>query len=103
LKTTAARKNVLSKWLKTKAILKDPKVRILVPETRKMNEKSLRLMLNRYSMVYIKPEAGSYGKGVMRVEQSKGSYRYQKEEKKFVFDSFPSMYRSIIFVTIFLG
>ncbi|RIE04884.1 hypothetical protein D3H35_05325 [Cohnella faecalis] len=27
-----------------------------------MNEKSLREMLSRYSMVYIKPEAGTYGK-----------------------------------------
>ncbi|MBB6732715.1 YheC/YheD family protein [Cohnella zeiphila] len=94
--SSSARKSVLSKWLKTKAILKDPNVRILVPETRRMNEKSLREMLGRYSMVYIKPESGTYGKGVMRVEQSNGSYSYQKEEQKRVFDSFQSMYRSIV-------
>ncbi|MFC5700157.1 YheC/YheD family protein [Cohnella faecalis] len=93
---STARKNVLSKWLKTKAILKDPKVRRVVPETHRMNEKSLREMLSRYSMVYIKPEAGTYGKGVMRVEQDNGSYWYQKEEKKRAFDSFSSMYRSIV-------
>jgi len=93
---TTARKNVLSKWLKTKAILKDPKIRILVPETRRMNGKSLREMLYRYSMVYIKPEAGTFGKGVMRVEKGNGSYWYQKEEKKRVFESFSSMYRSIV-------
>ncbi|OBY76838.1 endospore coat-associated protein [Paenibacillus sp. KS1] len=93
---TSVRKNVLSKWLKTKAILKDPKVRMRVPETRRMNEKSLGEMLRRYSMVYIKPEAGTYGKGVMRVEQGNDSYSYQEKEKKRVFDSFPSMYRSIV-------
>ncbi|WP_274366233.1 YheC/YheD family protein [Paenibacillus thermotolerans] len=93
---TSARKHVYSKWLKTKAILKDRKVRMFVPETRRMNEKSLREMLRRYSMVYIKPVAGRQGKGVMRVEQSNGSYSYQKGEKKRVFDSFPSMYQSIV-------
>lgn len=93
---TSARKNILSKWLKTKAILKDQKVRMLVPETRRMNEKSLREMLDRYSMVYIKPEVGTYGKGVMRVEQGNGSYLYQEGKKKRVFDSFSSMYRSIV-------
>jgi len=92
----STRKNVLSKWLKTKAILKDSRVRMLVPETRRMNKESLRGMLSRYSMVYIKPDAGTYGKGVMRVEQGNGTYSYQKEDKNRVFDSFQSMYRSII-------
>lgn len=90
------RKYVLSKWLKTKAILKDPKIRMVVPETRRMSKKSLQQMLNRYSMVYIKPKMGTYGKGVMRVERGNGSYWYQTEEKKRVFGSFPSMYRSIL-------
>lgn len=90
------RKSVLSKWLKTKAILKDPKVRKLVPETRRMNKTSLNAMLIRYSMVYIKPEHGTYGKGVMRVEKANGSYSYQLKEKKHVFHSFDSLYQSIL-------
>lgn len=90
------RKNVLSKWLKTKAILKDPEVRKLVPDTRRMTRDSLRAMLSRYGMVYIKPEAGTYGKGVMRVESRGGSYSYQAEEKKRIFNSFDAMYRSIL-------
>ncbi|WP_342592416.1 YheC/YheD family protein [Cohnella thailandensis] len=93
---TSTRRNVLSKWLKTKAILKDPAVRGLVPETRRMNEKSLREMLDRYKMVYIKPETGTYGNGVMRVEQGNGFYSYQADERKRVFTSFRSMYRSIV-------
>lgn len=91
----SVRKHVLSKWLKTKAILKDPQIRKLVPETRKMTETSLRSMLSRYSMVYVKPESGTYGKGVMRVENVGGSYTYQAEEKKHAFDSFGELYRSI--------
>lgn len=90
------RKNVLSKWLKTKAILKDSEVRRLVPETRRMTKDSLRAMLNRYGMVYIKPEAGTYGKGVMRVERQNGTYSYQSGELKRTFSSFDSMYLSIL-------
>ncbi|REK64053.1 MAG: ATP-binding protein [Cohnella sp.] len=93
---TSARKNVLSKWLKTKALLKDPKIRKLVPETRRMNEKTLRSMLNRYAMVYVKPIAGTYGNGVMRVERANGVYTYQTGEKKRTFSSFASLYRSIL-------
>ena len=92
----SARKYVSSKWLKTKAILKDPKIRKMVPETRRMNEQSLRSMLNRYSMVYVKPDAGSGGKGVMRVERVNGLYSYQTEEKKRTFASFASLYRSLL-------
>jgi glutathione synthase/RimK-type ligase-like ATP-grasp enzyme len=94
------RKNVVSKWLKTKAILRDPKVRKLVPETRLMDSESLRAMLARYFMVYVKPSSGTYGQGVMRVEQKNGtggkSYSYQVEEKKRTFDSYSSLYQSIL-------
>ncbi|MFC5406052.1 YheC/YheD family protein [Cohnella soli] len=86
----------MSKWLKTKAVLHDPHVRKHVPETRRMTAQSLRLMLDRYAMVYIKPDAGSYGKGVMRVEKNGGKYSYQTEEKKRIFDSFSLLYRSIL-------
>lgn len=90
------RKHVLSKWLKTKAILRDPEVRGFVPETRRMNKDSLRRMLKLYAMVYIKPDSGTYGNGVMRVERRGGAYSYQVEQKKRSFESYDAMYRSIL-------
>lgn len=94
--TGAARKNVLSKWLKTNAILRDPMIRTFVPDTRRMNRNSLLAMLNLYSMVYIKPDAGTYGKGVMRVERQNGSYSYQHGNRKRAFRSYDSLYQSIL-------
>lgn len=72
-----------------------PEMRKLVPETRRMNEHSLRDMLQLYSMVYVKPESGTYGKGVMRVERIGGTYSYQSGEKKRSFDTFDALYRSV--------
>lgn len=90
---------VSSKWDKTAALIKDKNVRSYVPETLRMNSESLRKMLNRYSMVYIKPVSGTYGKGVMRVEQVGGQsprFSYQLEFKKRTFTSFDSLYHSIL-------
>jgi len=53
-------------------------------------------MLHRYGMVYIKPDAGTYGNGVMKVERRNGAYSYQTGEKKRTFGSFDSMYASIL-------
>ncbi|GAA3400304.1 YheC/YheD family protein [Paenibacillus hodogayensis] len=92
--------HVMSKWTKTKALLRHKEMQPLVPETRLMNADSLRRMLRRYSMVYIKPVSGSFGNGVMRVEQKGGArgtvYTYQHEQKKRSFPSFDAMYRSIM-------
>lgn len=88
------------KWTKTKALLRDKELLAYVPETRRMSAESLRRMLRRYSMVYIKPVSGSFGNGVMRVEQKSGTrgegYTYQLERKKRTFASFDSLYRSIM-------
>ena len=88
-------KHLRSKWLKTKAILKDPKVRGLVPETRRLSPRSLRAMLDRYRMVYVKPVSGTFGRGVMRVERRSGTYAYQSGERKRSFGSLDALYTSI--------
>ncbi|WP_378112183.1 YheC/YheD family protein [Cohnella yongneupensis] len=92
----SARVHIVSKWLKTIAIRKDSNVRRLVPETRRFDRNTLRAMLNRYGMVYVKPVSGTYGNGVMRVEQSGGSYAYQSGETKRKFGAYDSLYRSIL-------
>lgn len=90
------RKNVVSKWLKTKAILRDGTVRHYVPETRLLTAESLRSMLRRYGMVYVKPVSGSGGKGVMRVEQNGASrFSYQVEKTKRTFAGYDGLYRSL--------
>ncbi|CAI6031828.1 YheC/YheD family protein [Cohnella sp. JJ-181] len=67
--------HVTSKWTKTIAALRDPAVAPHVPETRRMNKKTLARMLERYGMVYVKPVSGTFGQGVMRLEKARGSAR----------------------------
>lgn len=84
-----------SKWLKTKAILHDPFVRGLVPDTRRLTRESLGAMLNRYRMIYVKPSSGTFGQGVMRVERAGGVYAYQSGERKRAFRSLGALHASI--------
>lgn len=60
---------VPSKWAKTKVILQNQSLSLYVPDTRKYDLSVLKEMLALYAMVYIKPDRGSFGIGVMRVEQ----------------------------------
>lgn len=60
---------VSSKWAKTKVILQNRLLAIFIPETRKYNLAALSEMLGTYGTVYIKPDRGTYGNGVMRAEQ----------------------------------
>jgi hypothetical protein len=39
-----------------------------MPETRGLTQENLNLMLQSYGMVYVKPDRGRYGRGVMRID-----------------------------------
>lgn len=60
---------VPSKWAKTRIILQNHSLSQYVPDTRKYELNELKAMIAQYTMVYIKPDRGSYGIGVMRAEQ----------------------------------
>jgi glutathione synthase/RimK-type ligase-like ATP-grasp enzyme len=63
-----------------------------------MTKESLRKLLQLYNMVYIKPNRGTFGNGVMRIELNPGElqpYRYQKGVKIKTFGDLDAMYRSI--------
>lgn len=60
---------VSSKWAKTKVILQNRLLAIFVPETRKYSLEHLNELLDVYGTVYIKPDRGTYGAGVMRAER----------------------------------
>ena len=90
---------VVSKWKKTLAIMKHGTLEEYVPETSRMTKSSLLDYLNRYHMVYIKPDNGCYGNGVMRVERISSGYAYQLGTKLRSFSTFDSMYTSIVLHT----
>jgi len=65
-------RHVSSKWKKTAAIMDSASLRRLVPETVRFGGRELGRQLKRYGMVYVKPESGTHGKGVMRAERTAG-------------------------------
>lgn len=89
-------RRVSSKWKKTAALLKDNILSDYVPETVRMSKVSLRTLLKKYEMVYIKPVVGSFGIGVMRVKRTESGYQFQVKERVRSFKDFDNMYRSIL-------
>ncbi|WP_054957785.1 YheC/YheD family protein [Paenibacillus dakarensis] len=59
---------VSSKWTKTNMILKNKGLASYVPTTRLYSLEALEQMLETHTLVYIKPDRGTYGNGVMCAE-----------------------------------
>ncbi|MGO4273237.1 YheC/YheD family protein, partial [Paenibacillus sp. TAF58] len=87
-------RTVGSKWVKTKVLLLNKKLRKFVPETRIYNQSNLLAMLNKYKMVYVKPINGSFGQGVIRVEKS-GRYRFQSGKVARSFRTFLDLFTAL--------
>ncbi len=70
-----------------------------LPVTRWFNRQNVYDLLQKYKMVYIKPNKGRFGLGVMKIEKLKGSgsnrFRYQYGVKVRQYTSFEKMYDSI--------
>ncbi|QCT00736.1 hypothetical protein E6C60_0007 [Paenibacillus algicola] len=60
---------VSSKWAKTKILLLNKDLASYVPDTRIYSLSELQQMLDAYNLVYIKPDQGTYGNGVMCAEK----------------------------------
>lgn len=69
--------SVASKLLKTEVLIADKTIRNQVPDTKPYSKTELDSMLKQYRMVYVKPDAGTGGRGIIRVEKSREGYRYQ--------------------------
>lgn len=61
-------RRVFSKWKKT-LVLQKTSLKRYIPETAVYSSSQLDEMLNRYEMVYVKPDTGTHGKGVMRAKK----------------------------------
>ncbi|UVI30653.1 YheC/YheD family protein [Paenibacillus spongiae] len=94
-KKTSSTQAVSSKLTKTRVVLRSKELAKHVPSTRPFNRGQLLAMLEQYRMVYVKPDAGSMGIGVMRVEKKSDGYRYQSGAQVFVFPAFQTMFHSL--------
>src|SRR5690606_17398085 len=67
---------IASKMLKTRVLQQDPFLRRMIPETLWYTPANLAEMLERYDTVYVKPDKGGGGVGILRIEkQEAGRYR----------------------------
>ncbi|WP_409342343.1 YheC/YheD family protein [Paenibacillus sp. MBLB4367] len=91
-------RHVVSKWAKTEALLEYESIKPFIPKTMRMTAGNLRDMLEQLRMVYVKPDKGTYGGGVMRVEITGGEqplYRYQLGERVRKYRTYPALFRNI--------
>ncbi|AJY74897.1 YheC/YheD family protein [Paenibacillus beijingensis] len=89
---------VLSKWAKTNVLLKSKTLSDHIPKTVIFNRSALSSMLSDYAMVYVKPDRGTFGNGVMRVEKknrSQAAFRFQSGANARVYNSFDELYHGI--------
>jgi hypothetical protein len=93
------RKIVWSKWGKAELLLRDRKLAMHVPITRKLTYNHLQEMVELYGMVYVKPDKGSSGVGVMRVEKHGYAYQYQSGVQKLKFSTLRGMFQSMMKLT----
>jgi len=63
----------------------------VIPATIRFNVSELKKMLEQHGMVYVKPDVGSHGKGVMRVEHSRGQYSFQLGKRLRTYRSYDLM------------
>lgn len=93
---------ITSKWTKTNALLGNKEIKRYIPVTRRLTRENLGVMLAEYGMVYIKPERGTHGKGVIRAEAVRGgigSFRYQIDTNTKIFHDYDSFYQSLRKIT----
>lgn len=86
---------VHSKWRKTEAIKVNPAVREHIPDTRQLGKATLETMLSEYGMVYVKPDKGTFGKGVIRVEQNGDGFKFQSGTVVRTFSSYEGLYEGL--------
>ncbi|WP_270167039.1 YheC/YheD family protein [Paenibacillus sp. SYP-B4298] len=86
---------VTSKWEKTNVLLRNTATQSLIPHTAKLNKERLEEMLGRYGMVYLKPNRGTFGQGVIRIEKQEGRYTSQTGTTARTYSSVDALYAAL--------
>lgn len=69
------RHNRYGKWLIHRLLMKDDRIRPHLPETRLATARSIREMMRRYDALIIKPNNGSIGRGIMKLQKIRKRWR----------------------------
>ncbi|WP_110931480.1 YheC/YheD family protein [Paenibacillus bouchesdurhonensis] len=90
-----AGRQLADKWLKTEALLRNPKVAVHVPQTRKYSAEALQGVLHQFGIAVIKPVRGGGGYGVIKVFYAGGSYGFTYMSRSRSFSSFDAMFGAL--------
>lgn len=92
---------VYSKWAKTKVLLKKGSLSSYVPNTELFRRETLFSMLETYGTVFVKPDQGSAGQGIIRVQKlAENHYRCRYGVKIRNYASFQALYAAILQVKL---
>ena len=78
-------KRITGKLKVSNYLNKSEELKYYSPVTKSFNESNLRKMFSLFPMVYVKPNVGSQGKGVVRVEKVINGYQLKTTKKTKVF------------------
>nr|MBC9200361.1 YheC/YheD family protein [Paenibacillus sp. PL91] len=91
-KKNYASRNIRGKQRVCEYLSSNPMLESYVPQTVSFSLEHLEMMINRYEMVYVKPDIGSHGIGIFKVKKNDSDYElYEIVKKKQV----RSLYKSI--------
>jgi glutathione synthase/RimK-type ligase-like ATP-grasp enzyme len=86
---------VASKWKKATLLLQDETISPYIPDTRLFIKHDLLDMLNRYPVVYIKPDEGMKGKGIICISNNEAGYMIKTTSQTLTVDSLERLYRKL--------
>lgn len=84
-----------SKWTKARLLMQNSTLGEYHPNTKILTKETLKSMLDKYRMVFIKPVYGMHGNGVMRLDQQKQHFQLRSGSSKLKYGSFTSFYQEI--------
>ena len=96
MKMAKQRKPEMGKFLLWRFFYQNARVRRYLPETKRYGVETFKEMLTRFRSAYVKPVAGSRGRGVLKVWQQDGNVFVQKTV--FRAKAFPSVEAAIRFI-----
>lgn len=84
-------KTVASKMVKYQILNASALTRDHLLETVTFSVEKINKMLAKHTVIYIKPESGTYGRDIFSVSTVKGSYKVRQYEQSIIFQDFTSM------------
>ncbi|GAC41306.1 YheC/YheD family protein [Paenibacillus popilliae] len=89
-------RRVASKLKKTLVLQRSAELNAFIPETHPFTDNHLQSMLEAHDMVYVKPNRGTHGYGVMRVVRKEEGYHLMAKTQVFRYSTFEELHRALV-------